>query len=101
MTQKIQPIEFSGRRKRVPKQQVSVGNVRSSTPNRISKAQSDVSWAEAVSKPSRPANVVMGMQSAQIDQASPAAARSLIPPTPRRCSFVLSVTTPLYSTAVS
>jgi hypothetical protein len=37
-------------------------------------------------------------ESAHIDQATQAAVRALIPPTPRYRSFVPSVTTPLYST---
>jgi hypothetical protein len=40
-------------------------------------------------------------ESTTSDQASQAAERVLVPPTPRPCSFALSVTTPLYSTTVS
>ena len=39
--------------------------------------------------------------SATSDQASQAAARVLVPPTPLPCSFVPSVTTPLYRATVS
>jgi hypothetical protein len=43
----------------------------------------------------------MATERAASDQASQAAARGLILPTPRPCSLASAVTTPLYSTTVS
>src|SRR5215204_4342031 len=50
---------------------------------------------------SKRANTVRVKESPQSDHASQEALRVLIPPTPRSCSFVPSVTTPLYSSTVS
>src|SRR5215216_3711510 len=46
-------------------------------------------------------NAMINRLTAHTDQASHEAARELIPPTPRSCSLVPSVTTPLYRTIVA
>src|ERR671912_1250992 len=103
MPQKIQPVGLAGRREAISAP--TVGNASESTPVSTAKLGPSLGMnregTSAVRKSSKSASAVSPTHAAHADQANQAATRVLIPPTPRPCSLVPSVTTPLYRTTVS
>src|SRR5215210_2174537 len=101
---KIQPMELSGRLEatRAPTR----GKARKSTKLKVSPTVLTVNelpgdCADRARTPSATLAKNMATQSVASDQASHAAARALMPPVPRLCFLDPSVTTTLYSRAVS
>src|SRR5215212_11440149 len=97
MPHRIQPTAFLGRRETTSAP--IVGYTRKGTPANTTNFRWDLTCG--LWKSSNTASTARVAHSAQSDQASHAVARWLIPPSPRPCSFVPSVTPPLYSTTVS
>src|SRR5829696_1625577 len=100
MPQKIQPIGFWGRREatRAP----TVGYTSSSIVKSTSKPKNNsLAGIRGVRSLSSTPSSVRATENAHTDHANHAAERALILPIPRLCSLALSVTTLLYSTAVS
>src|SRR5918993_3111029 len=95
---KSQPTGFSGRR-----EATMAPTVTSITMVALPSHQSKM-WVpgwERIKARSRRLSAVSATESAHSDQASQEAARGVIPPIPRPCTFVPFVTTPLYSSTVS
>src|SRR5215216_5580755 len=100
MPQKIQPIGFWGRREatRAP----TVGYTSSSIVKSTSKPKNNsLAGIGGVRSLSSTPSSVRATENAHTDHANHAAERALILPIPRLCSLAPSVTTLLYSTAVS
>src|SRR5215217_8902859 len=97
MPQRIQPTAFLGRRETT--NAPIVGYTSKGTPANTTNFRWDLTCG--LWKSSNTASTARVAHSAQSDQASQVAARVLIPPSPRPCSFVPSVTPLLYSTTAS
>src|SRR5918998_1912205 len=101
MVQKIQPMGFSGRREEIVAPTVEKDPMARS--EMMAPAAPSVLFSgSGYRKPKTTVMTTSSTVSAHSDQASQAAARSLIPPAPRPCFLAPSVRTlPLYSTIVS
>src|SRR5215203_5785203 len=101
ITQKIQPIGFSGRCAPTRAPTVTKDSAKTPTTAVLEMLRSSGISAGGLMARKMKASATSAAHNTHIDQATQEEARALIRLVPRPCSLASSVTTPLYSTTVS